>query len=201
MPSLSLQLPSEYTMPHFATLQSGNSAFPWPREYHHYAEFSSKSHSETQSDITEQSALYLNHNSGYVPIHHKIYFCILNTAKEYDERLSFLEEEGNLDGVSLNPDSISGFMEFIEKYMPTVSGGLVLIDNGNIRAVWNSNCESFVGIQFLNRQLTEYVLFSQTSPSLPVSRSFGQASIDSVMNQIEALELNWMLYEQPKNFI
>ena len=196
MSNLSLQLPNEYTMPHFVTLQSGNSVFPWPRERDIFA-VSSESRSKTQSGFTGQSVLYLDHYSGYAPIHHKIYFCILNTAKEYDERLSFLEEEGNLDGVSLNPDSISGFMEFIEKYMPTVSGGLVLIDNGNIRAVWNSDCESFVGIQFLNRQLTEYVLFSQTSPSLPVSRSFGQASIDSVMNQIEALELNWMLYEQP----
>ena len=201
MSNLSLQLPSEYTTPHFTSLQNYNSAFPWPREHDNYANFSSEPHSEIQPDITEQSTLYLNHSSGYVPIHNKIYFSILKAAKNYDERLSFLKEEGNLDGVSLNPDSISGFMKFIEKYIPTIRGGLVLIDNGNLRAVWHSDCESFVGIQFLTHELTEYVLFSKTSPSLPVSRSFGQANIDSVLNQIEALELNWMLYEQPQNFI
>ena len=176
--------------------QSTNFAIPRPREHDIYDDFSFESHSEEKPEFTMQSVLYLYHSSEYVPNHNKIYPCILKAAEKYDERLSFLEKEGKLDGVQLNPESMSGFMEFVKQCMPTISSGLVLTDNGNLRAVWNSDGESFVGLQFLNHQLIEYILFSQTAPSLPVSRSFGQARIDSVMNQIKALELNWMLYEQ-----
>ena len=190
------QFLSEDTITQFSMSQSTNFAIPWPRKHDIDDDFSFRSHSEEKSQFTIQSVLYLYHSSEYVRNHNKIYPCILKAAEKYDERLRFLEEEGKLDGVPLNPESMSGFMDFVKQCMPTISSGLVLIDNGNLRAVWNSDGESFVGLQFLNHQIIEYILFSQTAPSLPVSRSFGQARIDSVMNQIKALELNWMLYEQ-----
>ena len=196
MSNLNSQLLSENATPQFSMLQSTNSAVSWLRKHNIYDDFSFESYSEEKPEFTKQSALYFCHSSEYVHNHNRIYPCILKAAEKYDERLSFLEEERKLDDVPLNPESMNGFMEFVTQCMPTISGGLVLIDNGNLRAAWNSDGESFVGLQFLNHQLIEYVLFSQTTPSLPVSRSFGQASIGSVMNQIEALELNWMLYEQ-----
>ena len=196
MTNKSSQLLSEHAIPQFSMLQSTNTVFPWPHKQEICEDFFFESRSEEKYEFIEQSVLYLYRSSEYVPKHNKIYPCILKAGVKYDERIDFLEEEGKLDGVTLNPESKCGFMEFVKQSIPTISGGLVLKDNGNLRAVWNNDGESFVGLQFLNHQIIEYVLFSQTAPSLPVSRSFGQANINNVMNQIKALELSWMLYEQ-----
>ena len=191
----SQNLSEQATLP-ILILRSTYAVVPRPREHEIYEDFSIESRSTNRLGFIEQPVIYLHHISEYVSKHNKIYPCILKAGVKYDERIDFLEEEGSLDGVTLNPESKYGFKEFIKQCIPTISGGLVLNDNGNLRAVWNSDGESFVGLQFLNHQVIEYVLFSQTDSSLPVSRSFGQANINSVMNQIKALELNWMLYEQ-----
>lgn len=189
------RLPENATF-QLSMLQITNFKIPWSHENYTDDSYSYEPHSVNRNRPVSQpfSNDYLS--SEYVPKHKGLYPCVLKAGEKYDERIRFLEEEGELDGVSINHESLRGFMEFISRYIPTKSGGLALYDNGNLRAVWNSDGESFVGLQFLNRELIEYILFSQTAPSLPVSRSYGQAAIDSVMSQIKALELDWMLYEQ-----
>ena len=192
----SQHLPAHATS-RYPMLQIANFISQRHHEFYSGYVFSFEPQTVKRNRPVKQSFPYSHYRSSeYVQKHNGLYPCVLGAGEKYDERIDFLKKEGDLDGVSLNPESLRGFKEFTYRYIPTKSCGLVLYDNGNLRAVWNSDGESFVGLQFLNRELIEYILFSQTAPSLPVSRSYGQAAIDSVMSQIEALELEWMLYEQ-----
>lgn len=122
--------------------------------------------------------------AGHAPL-----LTILKAAENYDERIGYLKE-GELDGMSLNPEFLRGFMEFVSRDIPTISGELALDDNGNLRAVWNSDGESFVGLQFLKHENIEFIFLSQSALSLSVSRSHEQVGIDRVKSQIEVLGIN-----------
>ena len=74
--------------------------------------------------------------------------------------------------------------------MPNVRRGrLVLLENGNLRAVWKGENQAHIGLQFLDEQLVQYVLFARRDPGLPVSRVTGRDTIEGVRKQIDAFDL------------
>lgn len=103
---------------------------------------------------------------------------------EYEARLAWLTEVGAQDHIELNQLSKRDFYSFIdsERYLNVAS--LVLLDNGNIRAVWKLGDQNQVGIQFRGNGKASYVIFKRLSED-DVSRTVGLTSLAGVRTEIQ----------------
>ena len=108
----------------------------------------------------------------------------------YVKRIATLVEQAELDGYSLNPPSRTAFFEFLKKNPLARRGRLVLMENGNLRAVWDGENEAHIGLQFRDTQSVQYVIFTRRRPSAPVSRVSGCDTLEGIMKQIDAFELS-----------
>ncbi len=119
---------------------------------------------------------------------------ITNTISSYDNRIEVLERQAELDGYSLNLASRATFLEFFRRNPRLKRGRLVLIENGNLRAVWKDKNGAHIGLQFLENELIQYVIFKQRSPTLPVSRVYGRDTAEGIISLIDAFDLGSVLY-------
>lgn len=112
----------------------------------------------------------------------------------YDNRINVLGKQAATEGYFLNSGSKETFQRFFQKNPLIRLGRLVLLENGNLRAVWKDENGSHIGLQFLDNLSIQYVLFKRRKPGLPVSRAYGRDTIDGLFQQITALELREVLY-------
>ncbi len=115
------------------------------------------------------------------------------TRQAYRERIEELREYGEEDGVTISPASEKDFWAFVKSLPATRKGSLVLMDNGNLRAVWRGGKENHLGLQFLGGRMVEYVIFKRRSRAKKVSRVAGTDTFNGIKKQIEAFELSAML--------
>ena len=107
----------------------------------------------------------------------------------YRSRIAELREYGIEDGVIVNPASEKDFWAFVKSLPATRPGSLVLMDNGNLRAVWKGGRGSHLGLQFLGGRMIQYVIFKQRPGASKVSRVTGADTFDGIKRQIDAFEL------------
>ena len=112
----------------------------------------------------------------------------------YASRIEVLKEQAALDGYSLNHASRDAFFEFLKKNPLIKRGRLVLMENGNLRAVWKGGKEDHIGLQFINNRAIQYVIFTRREPQFPVSRVSGRDTLNGIKKQIEAFDLDSVLY-------
>ena len=120
---------------------------------------------------------------------------IHDTVSAYGKRIQVLEEQAELDGYSLNPISKAAFFAFFKRNPLARRGRLVLMENGNLRATWKGRNGAHIGLQFLNNQSVQYVIFTRREPLLPVSRVSGRDTMDGIRRQIDGFELRDVLYK------
>lgn len=111
----------------------------------------------------------------------------------YRSRIAELREYGIEDGVIVNPASEKDFWSFVKSLPAARPGSLVLMDNGNLRAVWKGEQGSHLGLQFLGRRMVEYVIFKRRPRAKQVSRVAGADTFDGIKRQIAAFELSALL--------
>ena len=68
---------------------------------------------------------------------------------DYGQRIEILRNDGDLDGITVNKASIQDFWSFVESVPFASKAEIVLVDNGNLRAVWDGEDGSHLGLQFL----------------------------------------------------
>ena len=117
-----------------------------------------------------------------------------DTVSAYKNRIRILKEQAELDGYSLSQPSKAAFLEFLEKNPLIRRGRLVLMENGNLRAVWKGGNGAHIGLQFLDNRSIQYVIFKQRKPSGPVSRVTGRDTMEGISRQIDAFDLGSVLY-------
>jgi len=115
------------------------------------------------------------------------------TYQAYRSRIAELREYGEDEGVAINKASEKDFWDFVRSLPSVRRGSLVLMDNGNLRALWKGEQESQLGLQFLGGRMMEYVIFKRRKRAKNVSRVAGADTFDGVRRQIEAFELYAML--------
>lgn len=111
----------------------------------------------------------------------------------YRNRIAELREYGVEDGVIVNPASEKDFWSFVKSLPAARPGSLVLMDNGNLRAVWEGKGESHLALQFLGGRMIQYVIFKRRPRASKVSRVAGADTFDGIKRQIEAFELSALL--------
>ena len=94
----------------------------------------------------------------------------LADQQAYTERIAVLRAEAMLDGFLLSHESEEDFWNFMRSAPFVRKGGLVLMDNGNLRAVWKGDRGTHVGLQFLGSGTVQYVIFKRRVGALQTSR-------------------------------
>ena len=112
----------------------------------------------------------------------------------YSVRLKYLRSEAELDGFSVNQASEKDFWLFFRSTPFLRKAGVILMDNGNLRAVWRGEDTSRLGIQFLGNQSVEYVIFKRRQDAKEVSRAAGFDTLDGFKKQIQAFDLKALVY-------
>ena len=113
----------------------------------------------------------------------------LKARQTYRERIAELREYGVEDDVTVNPASEKDFWAFVKSLPNARPGSLVLMDNGNLRAVWEGKGESHLALQFLGGRMIQYVIFKRRPRAGKVSRVAGADTFDGIKRQIDAFEL------------
>ena len=111
------------------------------------------------------------------------------TREDYALRIKELRGYASEDGFQVNPSSEEDFWSFMNSALFGNRPGLVLMENGNLRAVWRGAESSHVGIQFLGEQKAEYVVFRRRTASDDVSRVAGIDTLNGIKQQIRAFGL------------
>ena len=119
----------------------------------------------------------------------------LERSDVYRSRIEELCAYATDDGYSLRPESQRSFWNFLGDEPRLRRFELVLIDNGNLRAVWRDERETHVGLQFLGDDIVQFVIFKRRCPSEQISRVVGRDTISGFKGQIQAFELQSLLYE------
>ena len=122
---------------------------------------------------------------------------ISETFSSYDHRIQVLEEQGRLDGYSLNDASRKAFSDFCWRYPWMRRARLVLMENGNLRATWKDDKGAHIGLQFQNSQSIQFVLFGRRRHDSPVPRVSGRDTMDGIMRQIDALDVRRAVTHAP----
>ena len=112
----------------------------------------------------------------------------------YARRIDELRGYGEVDGVQINEDSERNFWSFVPSAPTKNKAQLVLMDNGNLRAVWRNSRADHIGIQFLGRGSVEHVIFKRRTDSEDISRVSGIDSLQGVKRQIHVFDLTSLVY-------
>ncbi len=112
----------------------------------------------------------------------------------YLKRMEMLHDEARHDGYVLNIASEIDFRLFIESAPRMRRGNLVLMDNGNLRAIWKGEHGTHLGLQFLGGRMVQYVIFKRRKQGQRISRVSGRDTLEGIERQIGAFELSTLLY-------
>ncbi len=115
------------------------------------------------------------------------------TFQAYWTRIGALRVDAAQDGYILSPDSEFDFWRFVDSEPHWRKGNLVLLDNGNLRAVWKDDQGTRFGLQFLGDGVVQYVIFKQRKAGQPTSRVTGRDTFEGLKRQIDAFELGSLL--------
>ena len=111
----------------------------------------------------------------------------------YRVRIDELIGFGQQEGIELNRASELDFWSYMTTMRHTRAAGVVLTDDGNLRAVWDDGDESRVAIEFLGGRLGEYVIFRRRREEAPVSRVAGTDTFEGIRAQILSFDLDFLV--------
>lgn len=114
----------------------------------------------------------------------------LEARQQYVRRIEQLRSLGEEDGILISWASVNDFWSFVNSAPLASKAGLVLMDNGSLRAIWKREDGSRVGLQFLGSQMAEYVIFKRRPATTDVSRVAGIDTLEGIKRQIHAFDLN-----------
>lgn len=118
-----------------------------------------------------------------------------STFQAYRTRILSLRDAAIQEGDCLNYASEYYFWHFVSSNPLLRRGNLVLVDNGNLRAVWKDGQGTHLGMQFLDDGMIQYVIFKQRVAGLPPSRVAGRDTADGIWRQISAFDLTSLIYQ------
>ena len=111
----------------------------------------------------------------------------------YERRIDELEEQAQPYGYTLRIGSKAAFLLFLDRMPQIREAGLVLMENGNLRAIWKGDDGAHVGLQFISPESIQYVIFRRRRLGSSMSRVAGRDTIDGILQQLDVFDLRGML--------
>jgi len=118
----------------------------------------------------------------------------LRIDQAYEIRIEELRSYAEVDGLTMNESSENDFWSFIMSLPFAGEAELVLLDNGNLRAIWDDDNGNHFGLQFLGDRELQYVIFRHRNGRRKISRAAGRDSFDGVKLQIQTFDLETLLH-------
>ena len=115
------------------------------------------------------------------------------TRAAYQRRIAQLRSFAEEDGIELSAPSEGDFFDFACTEPQTRAASLVLLDNGNLRAVWRSGQQE-VGVQFYGDGSVQY-LISRDGDDGKVTHTARRGTFEEFSAAIEGAGLGGLLYE------
>ena len=114
----------------------------------------------------------------------------------YRDRLADLREAAEEEGIEWSESSEHDFRAFVTGNPGWRKGSVALMDNGNLRAVWDDDNDDarHVALQFLGGGHVQYVIFKRRPGAGKVSRVAGADTFDGIKRQVGAFDLNPLVY-------
>ena len=116
-----------------------------------------------------------------------------NTRQAYTQRIEELRNEAAIGRIEVNGASERDFWSLVRLGDPDRRAGVVLLDNGNLRAVWKGEDATHVGIQFLGEGRAEYVIFKRRPATTDISRVAGNDTLEGIKRQIHTFGLTSLI--------
>ena len=107
----------------------------------------------------------------------------------YQRRIDQLSRLGVEEGITLNEASKRDFWAFVDSSGYSRRAGMVLMDNGDLRAVWKNEDQSHLALHFLGGRTIRYVIFRRRPATKYVSRVAGTDTFEGVKQQVRAFDL------------
>ena len=111
----------------------------------------------------------------------------------YRRRIALLRSFAEEDGIELSALSEGDFFDFACTEPQTKAASLVLLDNGNLRAVWRAGQQE-VGVQFYGGGSVQYLL-SREGDDGNVTHTARRGTFEEFSAAIEGAGLGGLLYE------
>ena len=111
----------------------------------------------------------------------------------YRSRIEELRRFAALDGFSVSKASEKDFWSFLTSMPFVCKAEMVLLDNGNLRVIWDDEDDNHIGLQFLGNSRLQYVIFRRQKGSSHVSRVAGRDTFVGVRSQVRLFELESLL--------
>jgi hypothetical protein len=115
------------------------------------------------------------------------------TRQAYRDRIESLRSDAEIEGFTVSSKSERDLWSFIRSIPFARRANLVLLENGNLRAVWDGEDNSHLGLQFLGEHTVQYVIFRRRAGSHQVSRVAGRDTIVGVKKQMRSFNLEGIL--------
>lgn len=119
-----------------------------------------------------------------------------NAFERYHEHLADLREAAEEEGIQWSEDSQQDFQAFVTGNPGWRKGSVVLMDNGNLRAVWDDDHDDdrHVALQFLGGGQVQYVIFKLRPGASQASRAAGNDTFEGIKRQVSAFDLNPLVH-------
>ena len=140
---------------------------------------------ETATPPLPETAETMAPPAAAAPPHMEAYRCRIEELRRYGA-----EEE-----IAIDPDSERDFLAFIQTLPGAQEAGVVLTDDGTLRAVWDDadDQESHLGMEFLGGGRTRYVIFKRRAGAAEISRVAGTDTFQGILRQLSAFNLQHLV--------
>ena len=112
-----------------------------------------------------------------------------------ETRIEDLKRIADDEGIEVSNDSERDLWLFLNSVRFTRRPYIVLLDNGNFRAIWKNADHEQIGLQFRGAHQIQYVLFALRPPDGFMAQAAGRDILDNVGRQIDACDL-WRLLKR-----
>lgn len=102
------------------------------------------------------------------------------------QRIGELDDFARSEGFRVNSASEHTFWRFFERCPFGAQPGLVLLDNGNLRATWGDMKPTHIGLQFLPHDQIQYVIFARPPSAPGVMRGRGRVEATNIPKLLES---------------
>lgn len=99
------------------------------------------------------------------------------------------------DGEPFNEESERDLRAFLRSNPSVRKDALVLVPNGNLRAVWRRGPGAHLGAEFRGGGVVQYVIFRRRPDAGQTSRAAGRDDFEGFRRQAAAFDLDSLLYE------
>ena len=113
----------------------------------------------------------------------------------YRHRIAELRHHAGVEGIAINAESESDFWALLNSGAPLRPADLVLLDTGNLRAIWDDDRGRHIRLQFRGHVEIQYVMFACNNDDRRV-RTAGRDTWEGVAGAVEEFGVASILHER-----